>query len=154
MKTLTTIKLMVPFLMAIVLPPPTLLLWLGITMTLDLITGVAKAIKNDVPRTSTGFRRTVMKFIQYGGAISIGIILANISDMQKDSASETLYKYFSNSMLSFIIFIEIKSIIENMVEVSPKSDFTKLFLNPIHKILSLDLKNFLNTKTETQNEKS
>jgi len=145
---------MVPFLMAIVLPPPTLLLWLGITMTLDLITGVAKAIKNDVPRTSTGFRRTVMKFIQYGGAISIGIILANISDMQKDSASETLYKYFSNSMLSFIIFIEIKSIIENMVEVSPKSDFTKLFLNPIHKILSLDLKNFLNTKTETQNEKS
>jgi len=153
MKTLlTTIKLLVPFLMAIVLPPPTLLLWLGVTMILDLITGVAKAIKNDVPRTSTGFRRTVMKFIQYGGAISIGIILANISDMQKDSASETLYKYFSNSMLSFIIFIEIKSIIENMVEVSPKSDFTKLFLNPIHKILSLDLKNFLNTNTE--NEKS
>lgn len=153
MKTLlTTIKLLVPFLMAIVLPPPTLLLWLGVTMILDLITGVAKAIKNDVPRTSTGFRRTVMKFIQYGGAISIGIILANISDMQKDSASETLYKYFSNSMLSFIIFIEIKSIIENMVEVSPKSDFTKLFLSPIHKLLSLDLKNFLNTNTE--NEKS
>lgn len=154
MKTLTTIKLMVPFLMAIVLPPPTLLLWLGITMVLDFITGVAKAIKNDEPRTSTGFRRTVMKFIQYGGAISIGIILANISDMQKDSASETLYRYFSNSMLSFIIFIEIKSIIENMVEVSPKSDFTKLFLNPIHEILSLDLKNFINTKTETENEKS
>lgn len=152
MKTLTTIKLLVPFLMAIVLPPPTLLLWLGVTMILDLITGVAKAIKNDVPRTSTGFRRTVMKFIQYCGAISIGIILANISDMQKDSASETLYKYFSNSMLSFIIFIEIKSIIENMVEVSPKSDFTKLFLSPIHKLLSLDLKNFLNTNTE--NEKS
>ena len=80
MKTLTTIKLMVPFLMAIVLPPPTLLLWLGITMVLDFITGVAKAIKNDEPRTSTGFRRTVMKFIQHpiviflGGALTFYVI--------------------------------------------------------------------------------
>lgn len=145
MKTLTTLKLMVPLLMAIVLPPTNLLVWLGITMVLDLITGVFKAIKNDIPRTSTGFRRTVNKFIQYGGAICIGIILANLSEMQKDSASESIYLYFSKSMLSFIIFIEIKSIIENLVQASPNSDFTKLFLNPIHKILSLDLKNFLNT---------
>jgi MFS superfamily sulfate permease-like transporter len=151
MKTLT-LKLMVPLLMAVVLPPPALLAWLGFTMLVDLITGVAVAIKKDIPRTSTGFRKTVNKFLQYGGAIAVGIILANISDMQKDSAGEKIYQYFSNSMLSFIIFIEIKSIMENLVQISPKSDFTKLFLNPIHKILSLDLKNFLNTKTE--NEKS
>jgi Bacteriophage holin family len=152
MKTLTTIKLMIPLLMAIVLPPANLLMWLGITMILDLITGIFKAVKNDIPRTSTGFRRTVQKFIQYGGAISISIILSNISEMQKDSAASGILIYFGKSLISFIIFIEIKSILENLVEASPNSDFTKLLLNPVHKILSLDLKNFLNTKTE--NEKS
>jgi hypothetical protein len=132
-----------PFLLAIVLPPADLLLWLGIAMILDLITGIAKAVKKEIPRTSTGLRRTVVKFIQYGGAIAIGIILANVSEHQNDSSSQIIYKYFSNSMLIFIIFIEIKSILENMIEVSPDGDFTRFFLKPIHDILSVDFSRFI-----------
>ena len=140
---LSLLKIFVPLLLAIVLPPADLLLWLGIAMVLDLLTGIAKAIKKEIPRTSTGLRQTVVKFIQYGGAISIGIILANVSEYQKDSSSQIIYKYFSNSMLLFIIFIEIKSILENMIEVSPDSDFTRYFLNPIHNILCFDFKRFI-----------
>jgi phage-related holin len=141
MKTLSITKLFIPLFMAVILPPATLLVWLFVAMVLDLITGVAKAIKKDIPRTSEGFRRTVAKFIQYGGAVAIGIILANIVDVG-DEKTKLIYGYFSNSMLMFIIYIEIKSILENLTEISPDSDFTKLFLRPIHKILSIDFKQF------------
>jgi uncharacterized membrane protein len=140
------IKLVFPILFVVILPPTSLLVWLGLAMVLDLITGIAKAIKKDIPRTSEGLRRTVAKFIQYGGAISIGVILANVSNFKKDSTIEMVYQYFSNSMLTFIIFIELKSIVENMIEVSPESDFTKNFLNPIHKIISIDFKQFFKTE--------
>lgn len=142
-------KISVPLLLAIVLPPASLLIWLGLTMTLDLMTGVAKAVRNNVPRTSTGFRKTVVKFIQYGGAISIGIILANVSEFRKDDSSEWIYKYFSNTMLLFMIYIEIKSVFENLIEVSPDSDFTRFFLKPIHDILSVDFSRFVK---KSQNE--
>jgi Bacteriophage holin family len=132
---------------AIILPPPNLLIWLGVSMFLDLVTGIAKAIKKGTPRTSTGYRRTVAKFIQYGGAIAIGIVLANISDYKKDGdGSQMIYTYFSNSMLLFIIYIEITSILENLIEVSPESDFTKKFLNPAHKLFSFDFKQFFTTE--------
>lgn len=132
---------------AIILPPPNLLIWLGVSMALDLVTGVAKSIKKGVPRTSTGYRRTVSKFIQYGGAIAIGIVLANISDYKKDGdGSQLIYTYFSNSMLLFIIYIEITSILENLVEVSPESEFTKKFLTPVHKLFSFDFKQFFTTE--------
>lgn len=136
-------KISVPLLLAIVLPPASLLIWLGLAMALDLITGVAKAVRNNVPRTSTGFRKTVVKFIQYGGAIAIGIILANVSEFRKDDSSEWIYKYFSNTMLLFMIYIEIKSVFENLIEVSPDSDFTRFFLRPIHDILSVDFSRFV-----------
>lgn len=136
-------KISVPLLLAIVLPPASLLIWLGLAMGLDLITGVAKAVRNNVPRTSTGFRKTVVKFIQYGGAIAIGIILANVSEFRKDDSSEWIYKYFSNTMLLFMIYIEIKSVFENLIEVSPDSDFTRFFLKPIHDILSVDFSRFV-----------
>lgn len=138
MKTLAFLKLAVPLLMAIILPPSTLLTWLGITMILDLITGVAVAVKKGGPLTSKGFRGTVVKFIQYGGAVGIGIILANVADIQKDEASEAIFKYFSTGLLAFIIFIEVKSILENMIEINPESDFTKFFLNPVHDFISLN----------------
>lgn len=136
-------KISVPLLLAIVLPPASLLIWLGLAMALDLITGVAKAVRNNVPRTSTGFRKTVVKFIQYGGAIAIGIILANVSEFRKDDSSEWIYKYFSNTMLLFMIYIEIKSVFENLIDVSPDSDFTRFFLRPIHDILSVDFSRFV-----------
>lgn len=151
MKTLAFLKLAVPLLMAIILPPSTLLTWLGITMILDLITGVACAVKKGVPRTSKGFRGTVVKFIQYGGAVGIGIILSNVADIQKDEASEAIFKYFSTGLLAFIIFIEVKSILENMIEINPESDFTKFFLNPVHDFISL---NFIQKFKQNENEKS
>ena len=132
---------------AIILPPPDLLIWLGVTMFIDLLTGIAKAIKKNVPRTSTGYRRTVAKFIQYGGAIAIGIVLANIADYKKDGEiNKMIYAYFSNSMLLFIIYIEITSILENLIEVSPEGEFTRKFLKPVHRVFSFDFKQFFITE--------
>jgi hypothetical protein len=132
------IKALVPIAMAIVLPSSTLLAWLGIAMVLDLITGVACAVKKGVPRTSKGFRGTITKFLQYGGAIAIGIVLANLFEIQKETATEAIFKYYNSGLISFIIFIEIKSILENLIEISPDSDFTKYFLTIVHDFISLN----------------
>lgn len=132
---------------AIILPPANLLIWLGVSMFLDLVTGIAKAIKKEVVRTSKGYRETVSKFVQYGGAIAIGVVLANISDYKKEGdGSQIIYAYFSNSMLLFIIYIEITSILENLIEVSPESEFTKKFLIPVHKLFTFDFKQFFTTE--------
>lgn len=132
------IKMMIPATMAIVLPSSTLLAWLGVAMILDFITGVAVAVKKGVPRTSKGFRGTITKFLQYGGAIAIGIVLANLFEIQKDSVTEAIFKYYNSGLISLIIFIEIKSILENLIEISPESDFTKYFLNTVHDFISLN----------------
>ena len=139
----TAFLIFIPLNLIIILPPGDLLVGLGLAMLLDLVSGVAKAVKKDIPRTSEGFRRTVMKFIQYGGAIAIGIILASVAELKVDTMHYQIYQYFSNAILMFIIFIEIKSILENLTEVSPDSDFTRYFLNPIHSLLSFDLKRFV-----------
>jgi phage-related holin len=150
MKTLTIAYVLPSLLMGLILPPVDLLMLLTAAMVLDLITGVASAKLRGVQITSTGFRGTIKKFIQYGSAIAIGILLANLADRDHSEIATTIYKYFDNTLISFLIFIEIKSILENSVEISPTSDFTKYFLTPINKLLSLDLEKF----TKTENEKS
>lgn len=124
------------------LPTGTLMVGIGLAMALDLCTGIIKAIFKDEQRTSQGYRKTIKKFTQYFGAISIGILVRFAFRTELGAPEYLVYAdFFNNSLLIFIIFIEIVSILENMLEIDNKSPFAKYFIRPMLNILTLALKN-------------
>ncbi|GAA0561488.1 phage holin family protein [Chitinophaga japonensis] len=123
------------FFKVIFLPDANLLAWVFISMLLDLITGVVKAVVLKQARTSSGYRKTVIKFTQYAGAIAVGIILANT--MQKDSA---IVGYVNSALLILLIYIEATSIFENLYAIDNSSPFSRYFIAPILKLLTLAIK--------------
>ena len=144
MKTTILANLLLPMFAALILPPVDLLMFLTFAMILDFVTGVIAAKMSGNEITSIGFRGTIKKFTQYGSAICVGILLANIADRgESGQLTTTAYMYFGNALLSFLMLIEVKSILENCIKISPTSDFTRYFLAPINNILSLDLSKFV-----------
>ncbi len=109
------------------LPDPLLLVLVAICMVVDLITGIfhAKARKEQI--TSYGYRRTIAKFIQYGGALMIGIMLTTMADRTELKGLESLMPYLSDGMAIFIIYIELISILENLEGIDKKSQISKVF---------------------------
>ncbi|MFT3912231.1 MAG: phage holin family protein [Ferruginibacter sp.] len=139
------------------LPQPDLLLIMGISMIIDFATGYSKAIMLKEKRTSSGLRKTIIKFIQYGGALVIGMLLSYLSqNVQATKSWTVLSKYtnwFNSGLLIFIIFIEIVSILENMLAIDSTSPFSRYIIKPLLKVLTLQLKaNSLETETENDKE--
>jgi phage-related holin len=130
------------------LPDWNLLSWVFIAMMLDLITGVAKAVVMKDARTSTGYRKTVTKFIQYVSAISVGIILANTLP-----AENNIVTYINSALLILLIYIEATSIFENLYAIDSTSPFSRYFIAPVLKLLTLAMKKGSLTKTEVNDEK-
>lgn len=128
------------------LPKVTLLVGMFGAMAIDFLTGILKAYALRQKITSKALRRTVIKFCQYGGAILIGL---GISYMSKEVGSfNESWKYapkfmsfFNNSLLVFIITIEIRSIVENIAAMDKNSRFARGFLNPALKLLDIQIKN-------------
>jgi phage-related holin len=124
-----------------ILPTGTLMVGIGLAMLLDLATGVVKAVFKNQQRTSEGYRKTIKKFTQYFGAISIGILIRYAFRVELNAPEYLEYAdFFNNSLLMFIIFIEIVSILENMLEIDNKSPFAKYFIRPILSVLTIALK--------------
>jgi len=117
------------------LPDANLIAWVFITMLLDLITGVIKAVVLHQARTSSGYRKTVIKFTQYVGAMAVGIILANT--LSKDSE---IVGYVNSALLILLIYIEATSIFENLYAIDNTSPFSRFFIAPILKLLTLAIK--------------
>lgn len=59
-------------------PATHLLIWLLIVYTLDFLFGVCRSVIKGTPRTSRGFRQSIIKLLQYGGCILIAIVILNI----------------------------------------------------------------------------
>lgn len=111
--------------------------YMFLAIALDFITGIAKSYVNKVKRTSTGYRRTVTKFLQYGGAILIGLLLKRTAQASSSEIIDpTILDFFNKSLISFIILIELTSVLENLLEVSPDGVFTKVILKPLYKLLT------------------
>lgn len=109
------------------------LIWmLLLSIGLDLVTGVAKAWLKKENTTSEGLRRTVVKFIQYGGFIICGVILVNLLGKEKD---KDFYEYVINGLFTFTVLIELLSICENVVEISPNSKICRYIIYPFMKIV-------------------
>lgn len=134
-------------------PNVTLLIWLLVVFMLDFVFGVTKATLNGTRRTSQGFRKTFAKFMQYGGCIVIAMVILNIVYASAEHFGKQFSWFFGDIMLYIMIYIEIVSILENMEEIAPKADFVKLFVRPVRRIITFQLKNLLKEETQGKDGK-
>jgi hypothetical protein len=133
------------------IPNASLIAWLFIVLALDFLTGVAKAaIRKDMKVTSTGYRRTLSKIIQYVGSIALVVILGNASKQNELVAVEQILRVVGDGITVLIIFIEVVSVLENLVAIDNKSMIAKYVFNPLHKLLTLQIKN--NTLAKSQED--
>lgn len=114
------------------LPTQNFIVILIIAMTVDLITGIARAWKKGKPTLSIGLRDTLDKFIQYGGFIVVGVLLLNITVGVQDLSK---YRIVIDAAYTFMILIELISICENLVEVSPDSKLVSYVIKPFMKLI-------------------
>lgn len=122
-------------------PPVHLLIWLLIVYILDFIFGVSKAILKGTPRTSQGFRQSIIKLLQYGGCIIIAIVILNIVYASHDPFGRQFAWIFGDIMLYLMIYIEVVSVLENMEAMAPASYFVRLFVRPVRRIITFQLRN-------------
>lgn len=136
---ITLAQLILPFFGVIILPSGVLIAWMCLALVVDLITGITRAIVDNEVRTSEGYRNTLGKVIQYGGALIIGVILTSMAKHHADGINPEILDYFNNFLVSFIVFIEITSTMENLYAISPESKFSKYFVKPMLAVLTFNL---------------
>jgi phage-related holin len=124
------------------LPAADLFLVFIITIALDFVTGIAKAKTQGLLITSSGYRKTIIKLMQYGGAIAISMLLKYVSLRNAEFFESSKYVgWLTTGLLIFIIFIEVTSILENLTELDKKSPFSRFILQPLYKLLTFQIKN-------------
>lgn len=136
---ITLAQLILPFFGVIVLPSGVLVAWMCVALVIDLITGVTRAIIDDKIRTSEGYRNTLGKIIQYFGALILGVIVSSMAKHHAGGLDPEIFDFFNTFLVSFIIFIEITSTMENMYAISPDSKFSKYFVKPMLSLLTFNL---------------
>lgn len=129
------------FLKIAFLPSVSLLFYMAIAMVIDFITGIVKAKMQGQIRTSAGYRKTVVKFLQYGGSIAAGIVLANLSQEKGGESLKLLLSYVNDGLLVFIIYIEVTSVFENLYAIDNSSVISKMFIAPVLRILTWQINN-------------
>jgi hypothetical protein len=151
---LVSFVLFLDFIKITFFPSLDLIYWGAATITLDLISGIIKAVATGDFLISTGIRKTIIKLTQYIGVILLLIILANIFTIDPVGMKKSLeifgknnqmvydklivsLRYINNLVLILIIYTEALSISENLVAIDPSSAFSKYFLRPLHHLLSL-----------------
>lgn len=126
----------------LIFPNPALIFGIAILAIVDLSTGVLKSKRKGVATASQGFDKTITKAISYLSLITLSFVVTNIA-----SAVYDLSEFIStlnlglNSVCVFMIYRELKSILENLIianteEDGTRNDFAK-FLIPIHNALIL-----------------
>ncbi|MBO9620834.1 MAG: phage holin family protein [Niabella sp.] len=121
-------------------PDEVLLIWLLIVFVLDFIFGIAKATLTGIRRTSRGLRKSVTKFLQYGGCIIVSIVIVNIV-MNSGAAFGNQFAWlFGDLMLYIMIYTEVVSVFENMEAMAPGSAFVKIFVRPVRQMITFQLK--------------
>lgn len=123
------------------LPDTNLLKWILVCIVFDFVTGVAKAVVQKVQRTSIAYRKTIIKTIQYVGAVSIFVIVGNISSRNKIVELNQIMSIASDGVASLILFIEIVSILENLTSIDNKSMIARYFFIPMYRLVTIQIKN-------------
>lgn len=132
------------FLQLFVLPDKNMLAFLFILMTIDLCTGVTKAIFLKQNRTSSGFRKSIVKFYQYVGVICAGMFLTSILKYKGFDNTYFIFDFVTHWVVIFLIYIETVSILENIQALDSKSKVAKFLFEPLLMLLTLELSKFSN----------
>jgi len=122
-------------------PNVSLLVVLFFLIAIDFATGVWKSKVNGKARTSTGFKGTVTKFIQYAAGLLASYGLAYVANQNGGEAIKFLSPYLVDGLAVFIIYIEVTSIFENLYEADKTTPISKYFFQPVLKILTFQIKN-------------
>lgn len=101
---------------------------------IDLITGVMKAKMKKQQRTSEGYRKTLVKLMQY----AIPVFLLWMAGKYIPEYTNRL-QIASGFVMMFIIYIEVTSIFENLYEIDSKSTIAKVLYKPALTILKFGL---------------
>ena len=117
-------------------------------IVIDFITGIAKAKMKNQERTSEGYRRTMIKLLQYVVPI---IVLWGGSKLIHDY-KEQLEK-FAGWLMLFVTYIEATSIFENLYEIDKKSTISKYLYKNVLKILKFGIENNPVNKMKIEEEK-
>ncbi|OLY92303.1 Bacteriophage holin family protein [Cnuella takakiae] len=128
------------FIKVSILPNTNLLIWMALAMTLDFLTGFSKAVVLNQARTSGCLRKTITKFVQYGGAVAVSVVLSQSAEQHKMQDAMRLASILGDALVVFIIYIEITSIFENLIAIDSESPIAKYFFVPAHKILTAQIK--------------
>lgn len=122
---------------------PDWILFIALTflMAIDFMTGFMKAKFLKVNRSSEAFRKTVKKIIQYCSAIIVVIVILNLMRFDKSNQFFKDYSnWLQNGVIILMVYIELTSILENAIAIDKTSTFSKVFIIPFHRLLTLQLK--------------
>lgn len=131
----------------IIHPTLDILYFVLLGIAIDFFTGVIKSKIKKIPITSDGYRRTLIKMIQYLTPI-IGLACA----------AKAIPEYNNRLMMAcgftmmFVIYVEITSIFENLYDIDSTSSMSKYFFKPILSILKFGIRN--NPLTKIDNNKN
>jgi Bacteriophage holin family len=136
----------------LIYPKPVLLIGLIALIFIDLLTGINKAKRAGELTTSRGLRNTIDKASSYFSLLLSVFIMVNLLAIS-DSKDEyqNVFFFSANGMVIGCVYIEIKSILENLIIINTKNgvmnDLANYILVPIHSFLILKLQ----SKKENQN---
>ncbi|AXQ66548.1 MAG: toxin secretion/lysis holin [Caudoviricetes sp.] len=129
----------------LVYPSPIIVIGFVLMLLMDLITGIQKTKRNGEYTNSKGLRRTIDKASTYCQLIVSLLIIFNLSNMFNQTFI-TAFDYSINGVVGFCVWIEFKSILENLIEVNTnlttgkKNSLANRLLVPMHDLIILKLK--------------
>lgn len=115
-------------------PSAMLLFWLVCAVGGDLVTGLLKAWAKKKCTVSRGFRKTIVKILSYTGTIVAVMVLVNVVGIVDVNNNYNL-TILIDSLMGFMVFIELFSICENISIAYPGAPLTKYLVNPMLKFL-------------------
>lgn len=119
-----------------------------VLVVIDFLTGITKAKIQGVARTSEGFRKTLIKVLQYTivplvfwlGGLYVNSHIVATDDQATMIKISNLLKKAGGWIMLFIIYIEVTSIFENLYEIDKKGAFSKM-LKPVLILLKFGIDN-------------
>jgi phage-related holin len=117
---------------------------LFVLIFIDLISGIIKAKRAGEATTSRGLRRTVDKASSYFSLLVSVFIMVNLFGVADSQNEYTSILFFSaNGLVTGCAYIELKSILENLIIINTKegkmNDFATYLIVPLHSVLILKL---------------
>ncbi len=103
-------------------------------MFIDLVTGITKAKFHHKERTSEGYRKTIVKLLQY--IVPVVVLYLGAKFIPEHAV---MLKKASGYLLMFICYIETTSIFENLYEIDKRSAIAKYLYRPMLVLLKFGM---------------